>query len=177
MKVLLPLLFLFATISPAVAREGTETRPHGVADWFEATRRNYVDAMNQITNYKRPPYIPIGVSLGSRDGHFMFGSEVSLVYQGVDQAVWAGGYIDGLYGAGRFCFSLGPEFGYWLLGIDGGYMGCATDGPFLNRWVGRIVLTTGVLGVYARIGTRDYRDAGVLLKIPWGWSVSGIPMR
>jgi hypothetical protein len=173
---LLAVLLVGSVSSLAVAGNEQERPHHGIGDWFSATMNDYGSAMNHLSGYKAPPYIPIGVSLGARHGHFMFGTEVSLVFD-INKWAWAGGYLDGLYGAGQFCFSLGPELGISALGLDGGYMGCTADAPFVSRFVGRVFLTTGVLGVYARVGTHDYWDAGALLKIPWGWSVSGIPMR
>jgi len=173
---LLTLWFAGLVAFPAAAL-GEEERHHGVAEWFTATFRDYDHGTNRLTNYKSPPLIPIGVSLGARNGHFMFGTEVSMIVHDIGEVVFVGGYIDGLYGADQFCFSLGPELGTYGVGVDGGYMGCAANGPYLNRWVGRVFLSIGVLSAYLRKGTRDYWDAGVLLKFPWGFTLSGVPMR
>jgi hypothetical protein len=169
---LLSLLLACLLALPAAAT-AEEQQHHGVGDWLSAVFHDYDRGTNRLSNYQSPPLIPIGASLGARNGRFMFGTEVSVVLAGT-KGQWAGGYIDGLYGAGQYCFSLGPEVGFWVLGVDGGYMGCAADGPFVNRWVGRVFLSLGAVSAYLRKGTHDYWDAGVLLKIPWGVTLSGL---
>lgn len=113
----------------AAADGGTvEAAPRDLGAWYGAGLQDYGRAMNALSSYREPPFIPIGLSLGVRDGHFMFGTEVSLAFRVVNGFL-AGAYVDGLYGAGRYCFSVGPEAALGPLVLDGGYMGCATAGP------------------------------------------------
>lgn len=123
-------------------------------------------------------YVPVGINLGGALHHslpdgFLFGGEASVVH--IDEgAVWAGGYVDGLwdFGADQFRFSVGPEVGVAFLGFDAGYMGMvAADDSYHHGFVARGMLSLGLLALYGRYGrTFDpgagLGELGVLLKFP-----------
>jgi len=127
-------------------------------------------------------YAPSGVALGAslheapRSNGLVLGVEQSLVYQrGRRAGFWGGLWGEALYdfGPGRGRLSLGPELGYGVVGIDGGFL-AVLRGPRADAGVqGRLLLTMGVAAAYGRVGSvlgdEHYRfgEVGILLKWPW----------
>jgi hypothetical protein len=128
-------------------------------------------------------FLPVGINLGGAlhpsikgGSGFLFGGEVSAVYHSHDpHPLWAGGYVDVLrdFGAGSTRFSIGPEFGWAFVGIDAGYLGQIRKGVYHHGFVGRFMLSIGLVTAYARWGhlfddptERNFGEFGALLKFP-----------
>jgi len=117
-----------------------------------------------------------GASFGSTDNGGYAGAEVSVVR--LLGGWWHGLYIDALYDFGTRTphVSLGPEFGWWVFGVDGG-AGVRTaedDGLEIGPQV-RGLFTFGLLSFYYRHAfwphastNRTVRQAGLMLKVPLG---------
>lgn len=112
-----------------------------------------------------------GFSFGPTGG-FYIGGELSVVRQ-FQEFAWLGGYIDGVYDFGKdqTRLSIGPEFGWSALGVDGGYL-LAVDTAGVHHGVtARPLLTMGFVSAYGRIShlfgvNSTWLEAGVLLKYP-----------
>lgn len=114
-----------------------------------------------------------GASFGSTENGGYVGAELSAarMYRGW----WYGLFGDAMYdfGSGTPSASLGPEFGYWFLGVDGGlgirgYDSAVEFGPQI-----RGLLTFGLFSLYYRqtywpraTNNRNVQQVGMLLKIP-----------
>jgi hypothetical protein len=143
-----------------------------------APRRAASDAM--------PPaapgwYVPVGINLGGSlhhdvPGGFLLGGEVSVVNRNqASQAVWVGGYADGLwdFGADHARISIGPEIGYGPLGFDLGYVAAVgRDDGYHHGIAGRGVVTLSLVAFYVRVGKifdieeEAYGEIGALIKLP-----------
>ena len=93
------------------------------------------------------------------------------------KGIWAGGYVDGAYDFGQQAptFSIGPEVGFWVVGMDGGLAARVYDGEFEVGPTLRGLITIGFVGLYYRYSywpqaLRDFRvhQAGLLIKFPFG---------
>ena len=124
-------------------------------------------------------YAPIGMNAGygfgragAKDG-LLVGVEASYV-RNLDNLVWYGAYSDGVYdrSAAEARLSLGPEFGWMFLGIDGGYLVAIGKERVEHGFTVRPMLTTGVVTLYARggvllTGAEDrFAEVGALVKWP-----------
>jgi len=102
------------------------------------------------------------------------GGEVSLAYVDGRNATWYGGYFDAGYdfGSKGTRVSLGPEYGYYYCGVDGGLLLEERATGWGKGFVARGYATIGVAAIYARYGqvVTDDRDRffelGLLLKLP-----------
>jgi hypothetical protein len=125
-------------------------------------------------------FLPVGVNIGgavhpSADLGYLFGVEGSLVYFPLPHATWGGGYVDAVYDTGtkHARFSVGPEFGFTFIGLDGGLVVQPGTERTAIGFQGRVLLTLGVVSVYARWGKlpaldvdATFREIGILLKFP-----------
>jgi hypothetical protein len=128
-------------------------------------------------------YVPAGITtgitmqeLGDRLG--FIGVEVSAVYCDIGANLlemrWLGLYADA-YWVGKLDqirFTVGPELGWMVVGLDVGYVGVATfDGGYTHGMAARIVLTASILAAYFRwdwlAHARDYGELGILVKFPF----------
>jgi hypothetical protein len=115
----------------------------------------------------------VGAALHAGKAALVLGAEASVV--GWAHGGFMGLYADGLrdFGEDRTRFSLGPELGYWVFGLDFGYLADVGEGRFRHGGVIRPFLTIAVVTPYARFGFREERDGGlfqelgVLLKWPF----------
>ncbi len=123
-------------------------------------------------------FLPTGINLGGSidrigGSGFVLGGETSVVAHDGNW-LWYGGYLDANhdFGASETRLSIGPELGYTVLGLDGGYMLLLDGGAAKHALVVRPVLTLGILSGYFRSGwlldgQGDwFGEAGVLLKYP-----------
>lgn len=118
--------------------------------------------------------VTTGGSFGSLGPGGYVGGEWSLAW--MHQGLWGGLYADGWYDFGQQAttFTLGPEIGFWVLGLDGG-LGVRLgreDTPELG-FQGRVLLTLGNFALYGRYGGWPGADGmshvgqvGVTLKLP-----------
>lgn len=132
-------------------------------------------------------YQPAWFVLAGATGGASFGADENGGYLGVEVSAarmlrgwWYGIYGDALYDFGTAVPSLsfGPEFGYWLLGVDGG----VALRPGAQRVVDfgptvRGMLTLGLFSLYYRrsfwpnaVENRTVSQVGLLLKLPVGAS-------
>lgn len=126
-------------------------------------------------------YFPVGLNLGSA-GHqestraAVIGVEASLVRLFTRDTrmrfLWVGGYADALYDGKNEAirFSLGPELGVSILGLDGGIV---MQSGHDTGYTVRALLTMSLLSGYYRWirfpgQQRDapVNEVGVLLKLP-----------
>lgn len=115
-----------------------------------------------------------GGSSSPTTGGGYIGGEVSVAR--LRRGLWHGLYGDAIYdfGQGTMTVTAGPEFGYSVLGIDGGVG--LRPGPDQDLELGpqiRGLLTLGIFAFYVRYGFwpesidhRHVRQFGVLLKVP-----------
>lgn len=128
-------------------------------------------------------YAPVGVVLGGAfrpiDANgFLAGMEVSGARLSRN-LFWGGLYTDVLYDTGKkgARFSLGPELGFAMLGLDGGFMGEFSDHKFKKGVVLRGLLTFSIMAFYGRWGhfinesDSNWGEFGVLFKLPLPISV------
>lgn len=133
-------------------------------------------------------YAPSGVAIGAsihpeRPNGLVVGLEQSLVYQVGPRASWWGGVsAEALYDFGPSWgrVAVGPELGYGIVGLDGGFLALWRGQHAAEGGVqGRLLVTIGVAAVYGRLATVwgderfSFGEAGVLLK--WPWSLGGPP--
>jgi hypothetical protein len=130
-------------------------------------------------------YLPVGVDVGyalsSGAPGVLLGGEVSVVYidmrgleGGPSGPVWIGAFASGGYitgqNAGRFSF--GPEVGYAIFGLDGGFVDIVADGRDTTGVTLRPMLTLSFITVYGRWdhtfdrGGVDTGQVGLMLKFP-----------
>lgn len=127
-------------------------------------------------------YLPVGLTLGGSVhpddmNGFVLGAEVSGVHFSARSMFWVGAYTDALYdfGPNAFRFSVGPEIGYSVLGLDFGYLGVADDHEGYSSGIQlRAIVSLGVLSAYGRwghvfgdVGEHDFGELGVLIKVPF----------
>jgi hypothetical protein len=130
-------------------------------------------------------FVPVGLNLGGAMapyGRFHVGGEVSAVWTSAPfsherpfVAFW-GLYSDVLYVPGNGCrFTVGPELGWTILAIDGGYEGIADAGGYRHAvavraltHVPNLFLSLYARGHYVSSGF-PFFDFGVLFKLPLGY--------
>lgn len=130
-------------------------------------------------------YAPAGVVIGAsqhpaQSNGLVLGVEQSLVHQRGPRAGWWGGlYADLLrdFGSSTTRFSAGPELGYGLIGVDGGFV-TFLQGSADRGVQGRLLFSLGVLSLYGRAGWLptgahpSFTEVGLLIK----WPISlGLP--
>jgi hypothetical protein len=112
--------------------------------------------------------------LAKRANGAVLGAEASFVHLG-EGMTWAGVYGDALYdtswGTGRF--SIGPEIGAAIFGVDGGFLMQLDHGRTETGFAVRPLITFGVAGLYGRWGhlftgdaSEDIAEIGLLVKYP-----------
>jgi len=126
-------------------------------------------------------YLPTGITMGGGihpdDQHgFLLGAEVSGCYLSARSMLWAGAYVDGLYdfGPNAFRYSIGPEVGVSVLGLDFGYLGVVDDQDGYASGIQlRAIVSMGIFAAYGRWGhvfgdvsEHDFGEVGVLIKVP-----------
>jgi hypothetical protein len=125
-------------------------------------------------------YLPVGVDLAyawlpAGTTGALLGGEASVAYVDFSSTPhWYGAFVSGGYltntTAGRF--SVGPEVGYAIFGLDGGFVDVVSSGKDYAGFTLRPMLTVGFLTLYGRWdhlvsgGGTDMKQAGVLLKFP-----------
>jgi hypothetical protein len=150
-------------LAPAAAEETEETHP----------------AIS--VGYQPAWYLMAGATGGAAfrsagTGGFV-GAEASVVRMHND--LWFGLYTDGAYDFGRRSpvLSIGPEFGYDVLGLDTGAGLRWSSGAPVAGVMSRLSVNTGVVGFYGRhiywFGPQSHAiQAGMTLKFPlispWG---------
>lgn len=94
-----------------------------------------------------------------RSNGAVLGGEISAPYL-MDSGFWIGAYADALhdFGPSRQRLSIGPEAGFAIFGVDGGFLTEIADGYVRKGYTMRGVLTLGVLGLYGRYGHLDGKD-------------------
>jgi hypothetical protein len=106
---------------------------------------------------------------------FVFGGEASVGYLNMGRAFWVGAYSDVLrdFGADATRFSVGPELGFAIVGLDGGYVGDYRDGKYHHGFSMRLQLTLVIFSLYGRGGKifgdpleSGFGEIGFLYKIP-----------
>jgi hypothetical protein len=139
----------------------------------------------------RALYMPMGVNLGAAlypglsnaDASFLLGAELSLA--NVDASrdgrpspwrLWYGGYVDGVadFANVRGRFSIGPEFGFGIFGIDGGpVMQVGGEKVHLGGHIRLFVSFASIVTLYGRQGfvpnapdVSRYTEMGALFKYP-----------
>ncbi|MBW2261049.1 MAG: hypothetical protein JRG91_03670 [Deltaproteobacteria bacterium] len=125
-------------------------------------------------------YLPVGLTLGGsmhadRPNGFVLGAEVSAAHVDVDSGFWYGAYLDALwdFGPDALRFSLGPEIGVGVVGLDGGYLAEIHGRTYKHGFQLRLLLTFSIVAVYGRWGhlfrhprEEDFGELGVLIKFP-----------
>jgi hypothetical protein len=135
-------------------------------------------------------YLPVGIDAGVAflrgSAGAILGVEASVVH--IDRRnAWLGAYAEAAYltNEGATRFSIGPEVGFLILGLDGGFLDVVDHGNSLVGFTLRPMLTFGVLAVYGRWdhtfsnGGEDGGQIGILVKVPvplsGGNVIMGIP--
>jgi hypothetical protein len=126
---------------------------------------------------KRKPsvglYLPVGLSTGAVFDHhagFDLGAEVSMAYLW-RSLLWLGAYADASRNltAGTWRMSAGPELGYGVVGVDGGYL-VERGGQARRRGFAARVLLGGLPVALAcragMLGGDAFAEVGLLLKWP-----------
>jgi len=128
------------------------------------------------------PRVPQGwlLTFGANGGYSLhpdgangavLGAEVSAPYL-ASSGYWYGAYADALhdFGPRRQRFSLGPELGVAVLGVDGGLLAELADGSMRTGYTVRGLLTFGVIALYGRYGhlggegEASFGEIGLLIK-------------
>jgi hypothetical protein len=128
--------------------------------------------------------MPVGVSLGGAlhpggDSGFAVGGEVSIVHLGQGwlghTPTWHGGYVDAIYDprSDMARFSVGPEIGDIIAGVDGGYVLETGRGGTFHGIALRGILTVGIAALFVRVEhlfgdapDPTFVELGLLLKFP-----------
>jgi len=125
-------------------------------------------------------FLPIGGGAGYAinpkalpSGGYISG-EASFVGLHKEKVVWVGGYADVTrdLGSKTTRFTVGPEVGAWIFGLDGGWVVSNLDG--LHHGVcGRFLLSFAFVHAYARVGhifdspqEGTYGEVGGMIKLP-----------
>jgi len=130
-------------------------------------------------------FVPVGVNLGGamgQRGRFHVGGELSLVWTSapvsLDQPFFTfwGLYSDVLFVPSKgYRFTVGPELGWTIFAVDGGYEGISEGSGYHHGFavralthVPRLFITAYARGHYVTSGY-PFFDFGVLLKLPLGY--------
>ncbi|MGZ5969463.1 MAG: hypothetical protein ACXWP4_17445 [Polyangiales bacterium] len=123
------------------------------------------------TAWYASPGVDIGIATGrSAKTSVVLGGELSFVRFPIGERTWIGGYVDGLrdFGKDRTRFSLGPEIGWGVLGLDGGVRTSIGDGTRVG-WTIRPMLSFVRVHLYTRLshdGEGTGTEVGLLFKFP-----------
>ena len=136
-----------------------------------------------LTGWYAPSHLTVGASIHpERSNGLVLGLQQSLVYQVGPRASWWGGLsAEALhdFGPSWTRLSLGPEVGYGVIGLDGGFFAVRRDGKNEAGLQGRVVLSIGVIEVYGRVGEvmgeQRFRFGEVGLGLGWPWSIERPP--
>ena len=139
----------------------------------------------------KTPYLSPGITLGlgterpNGRNSFIVGGEVSVLslhdhetcsagsavnaLDWMPDERWLGVYLDGVYytRSGNARFTLGPEVGWNLLGLDGGVVLEDDHGKLSPGFAVRGLLTFGYVQLYLRGEAPGAAEAGLLLKWPF----------
>ncbi len=124
-------------------------------------------------------YLPAGLSLGAAlrpdlPNGFTLGAEVSAVWLETDRFVWLGLYADAVYDFGLEAarFSVGPELGWSVFGLDGGLLVQRAGDVTHTGFTVRPLVTLGFVAAYLRWGhlpsapAPNFAELGLLMKWP-----------
>lgn len=131
----------------------------------------------EVPAKRKPPaglYFPVGLSTGASLGNgagFYLGGETSAVYLS-RSLFWLGGYADAKrdFGGGAWRVSAGPEIGYGVAGVDGGYLVEYAGGKQRQGFAGRAVVGVSAVSLACRVGALGsdlFAEIGLLLKWPF----------
>lgn len=120
-----------------------------------------------------------GASFGSGGAGGFLGAELSV--NRLSQATWSGLYLDGVYdfGRGDVVLTVGPQLGFTVVGLDGGFALRARDGEVEPGVAGRLVLSLVAVSLYGRYhyfaDTGDHiGQVGLMFKLPaWASETGG----
>lgn len=123
-------------------------------------------------------FMPVGVDLGyavlprSSPGALL-GGEISAAYFNTGGPSWYGAFASGAFvtNANQGRFSIGPEVGFAIFGVDGGFLDVVANGQNAAGFTLRGMLTLSFITLYGRWdhtlpGSVDAGQVGVLLKYP-----------
>ena len=142
-------------------------------------------AAGEQRGFGRTFFLPAGINLGGamgQRGRFHVGGELSAVWTSRpvsrEQPFFAfwGLYADMLYVPGKgYRFTIGPELGWTIFAVDGGYEGISDDSGYHHGFavralthIPRLYLSAYARGHYVTSGF-PFFDFGVLLKLPLGY--------
>ncbi|MCA9538992.1 MAG: hypothetical protein KC620_08885 [Myxococcales bacterium] len=120
-----------------------------------------------------------GGSVGSDGGGGYAGLELS--FNRLEQGIWVGGFADATWDFARdaLLVCVGPQFGYMVLGLDGGGAARLRDGAFDYGAQGRLLIATGPFALYGRYawfpeGETHMVQIGLTIKLPlWASDMQG----
>lgn len=125
-------------------------------------------------------FFPVGATVGYSfnpkrlSNGAVLGGEASLAWVDIHSLMWFGGYADALhdFGSGSSRFTLGPELGWFIFGVDGGLVLSTLDDVHAGL-CGRFLVTASIVSAYSRVGTvfsspreGTYGELGLLVKLP-----------
>jgi hypothetical protein len=124
-------------------------------------------------------FLPVGADLGvailpNSSPGALLGGEASLVYFDTQGPSWFGAFASAAFitNANQGRFSIGPEAGFAIFGIDGGLLDVVASGQDFAGVTVRPMLTVGFATLYARWdhtfshGGADAGQIGALIKFP-----------
>jgi hypothetical protein len=159
------------SVSPTEARASAENRALECRNFFEILYLNV--GLTLAGGF----HSPFRGGLPEESG-MVLGGEASLVYLGEESPGLFGGIVaEGVYDWSRHGprAMVGPVFGLWFGGIDGGYVVDFSGGRKRHGGAVRLFGTVGFLSLYVRYGVMhrapDFMDFGFLVKLPlpvWG---------
>jgi len=147
--------------------------------------RSVPDTDHKRTGFGKTFFIPVGVNIGGAMGQygaFHVGGEISAVWMSspldLEQPFFPfwGLFADALFVPGKGSrFTVGPEIGWTILALDGGYEGIAYASGYRHGLVVRalthvpnLFLSLYARGHYVSSGF-PFFDFGVLFKLPLGY--------
>lgn len=122
-------------------------------------------------------FLPVGLSVAgaahpTSPTALAVGAEASVVAFPVAEGNWVGAYVDAVHELDNDLtrVSIGPEFGFVLIGVDGGFVVQRSERGTHYGGAVRPMLSFSFLTVYGRWGwlsdDERFREIGVLLKFP-----------
>jgi hypothetical protein len=123
-------------------------------------------------------FMPVGADVGyavlpNSSPGALLGGEVSVAYFDTGGPSWYGAFASGgfITNANQGRFSVGPEVGFAIFGVDGGFLDVVTSGQNAAGFTLRPMLTLSFITLYGRWdhtfpGSVDAGQVGVLLKYP-----------
>ena len=162
---------------PCILRRSATITAIGAFTWLFA---RVASAENTALVDRKPPrqvYLLAGGPVGvTTQPGFVIGGELSIACWGcihLTDLSWFGAYVDVLrdFGVDEFRGSVGPEFGFGPIGVDGGLLVSRDSNDTDLGWTARALITSGIVGVYGRYlkfpGEPRSGEFGVLLKYHW----------